>query len=116
MIITKEVETMTLNEAVAQLKDLRMNKETFLENKYQNEGVDKNSPELQNNPFVKDMQAIDKVLEILGLYALHNKELKEMLNAAVNEMYKGKNCNPDKYIRRYGDEAKKLIKINLETI
>ena len=107
---------MTLNEAVAQLKDLRRNKETFLENKYENEGIDKNSPELQNNPFIKDMQAIDKVLEILGLYALHNKELKEMLKAAVNEMYKGKNCNTDKYIRRYGDEAKKLIKINLETI
>ena len=107
---------MTLNEAVAQLKDLRRNKETFLENKYENEGIDKNSPELQNNPFVKDMQAIDKVLEILGLYALHNKELKEMLKAAVNEMYKGNNCKPDKYIRRYGDEAKKLIKINLETI
>ena len=107
---------MTLNEAVAQLKDLRRNKETFLENKYENEGIDKNSPELQNNPFVKDMQAIDKLLEILGLSALHNKELKEMLKAAVNEMYKGKNCNPDKYIRRYGDEAKKLIKINLETI
>lgn len=106
---------MTLNEAIAQLKDLRRNQESFLDSKY-NEELDKNNPELQNNPFVLDMKAIDKVLEILGLYAVHNKELKEMLNAAVNEMYKGKNCNPDKYIRRYGDEAKKLIKINLETI
>lgn len=107
---------MTLNEAIAQLKDLRRNKESFLENKYENEGIDKDNPELQNNPFVLDMKAIDKVLEILGLYAVHNKELKEMLNAAVNEMIKGKNCNPDKYIRKYGDEAKKLIKINLESI
>ena len=106
---------MTLNEAIAQLKDLRRNQESFLDSKY-NEELDKDSPELQNNPFVLDMKAIDKVLEILGLYAVHNKELKEMLNAAVNEMIKGKNCNPDKYIRKYGDEAKKLIKINLESI
>ena len=107
---------MTLNEAVAQLKYLRRNKESFLENKYENEGIDKDSPELQNNPFVLDMKAIDKVLDTLGLYALHNRELKEMLNAAVNEMYKGRNCNPDKYISKYGDEAKKLIKTDLETI
>lgn len=106
---------MTLNEAIAQLKDLRRNQESFLDSKY-NEELDKDNPELQNNPFVLDMKAIDKVLEILGLYAVHNKELKEMLNAAVNEMIKGKNCNPDKYIRKYGDEAKKLIKINLESI
>lgn len=106
---------MTLNEAIAQLKDLRQNQESFLDSKY-NEELDKDNPELQNNPFVLDMKAIDKVLEILGLYAVHNKELKEMLNAAVNEMIKGKNCNPDKYIRKYGDEAKKLIKINLESI
>lgn len=106
---------MTLNEAIAQLKDLRRNQESFLDSKY-NEELDKDSPELQNNPFVLDMKAIDKVLEILGLYAVHNKEMKEMLNAAVNEMIKGKNCNPDKYIRKYGDEAKKLIKINLESI
>ena len=106
---------MTLNEAVAQLKDLRRNQESFLDGKY-NEGLDKDNPELQNNPFVLDMKAIDKVLDTLGLYALHNKELKEMLNAAVNEMYKGKNCNPDKYISKYGDEAKKLIKTDLETI
>lgn len=106
---------MTLNEAIAQLKDLRRNQESFLDSKY-NEELDKDSSELQNNPFVLDMKAIDKVLEMLGLYALHNKELKEMLNAAVNEMIKGKNCNPDKYIRKYGDEAKKLIKINLESI
>lgn len=106
---------MTLNEAITQLKDLRRNQESFLDSKY-NEELDKDSPELQNNPFILDMKAIDKVLEILGLYAVHNKELKEMLNAAVNEMIKGKNCNPDKYIRKYGDEAKKLIKINLESI
>lgn len=106
---------MTLNEAVAQLKDLRRNQESFLDCKY-NEGLDKDNPELQNNPFVLDMKAIDKVLDTLGLYALHNRELKEMLNAAVNEMYKGRNCNPDKYIRKYGDEAKKLIKTDLETI
>ena len=106
---------MTLNEAIAQLKDLRRNQESFLDSIY-NEELDKDSSELQNNPFVLDMKAIDKVLEMLGLYALHNKELKEMLNAAVNEMIKGKNCNPDKYIRKYGDEAKKLIKINLESI
>lgn len=107
---------MTLNEAIAQLKDLRRNKESFLENLCENEGIDKDNPELQNNPFVLDMKAIDKVLEMLGLYALHNKELKEMLKAAVNEMYKGENCNPDKYIRKYGDEAKTLIKTDLETI
>lgn len=106
---------MTLNEAIAQLKDLRRNQESFLDSKY-NEELDKDSPELQNNPFVLDMKAIDKVLEMLGLYALHNKELKEMLKAAVNEMYKGENCNPDKYIRKYGDEAKTLIKTDLETI
>ena len=106
---------MTLSEAITQLKDLRRNQESFLDGKY-NEGLDKDNPELQNNPFVLDMKAIDKVLDTLGLYALHNKELKEMLNAAVNEMYKGKNCNPDKYIKKYGDEAKKLIKINLESI
>ena len=106
---------MTLNEAIAQLKDLRRNQESFLDGKY-NEGLDKDNPELQNNPFILDMKAIDKVLDTLGLYALHNKELKEMLNAAVNEMYKGRNCNPDKYIRKYGDEAKKLIKTDLETI
>ena len=106
---------MTLSEAITQLKDLRRNQESFLDGKY-NEGLDKDNPELQNNPFVLDMKAIDKVLDTLGLYALHNKELKEMLNAAVNEMYKGRNCNPDKYIKKYGDEAKKLIKINLESI
>ena len=106
---------MTLSEAIAQLKDLRRNQESFLDGKY-NEGLDKDNPELQNNPFVLDMKAIDKVLDTLGLYALHNKELKEMLNAAVNEMYKGRNCNPDKYISKYGDEAKKLIKTDLETI
>ena len=106
---------MTLSEAITQLKDLRRNQESFLDGKY-NEGLDKDSSELQNNPFVLDMKAIDKVLDTLGLYALHNKELKEMLNAAVNEMYKGRNCNPDKYIRKYGDEAKKLIKTDLETI
>lgn len=106
---------MTLNEAILQLKDLRRNQESFLDGKY-NEGLDKDNPELQNNPFVLDMKAIDKVLETLGLYALHNKELKEMLNAAVNEMNKGRNCNPDKYIKKYGDEAKKLIKTNLDSI
>ena len=106
---------MKLNEAIAQLKDLRRNQESFLDSKY-NEELDKDSPELQNNPFVLDMKAIDKVLEMLGLYALHNKELKEMLKAAVNEMYKGKNCNPDKYIKKYGDEARKLIKIDLESV
>ena len=106
---------MNLNEAITQLKDLRRNQESFLDSKY-NEELDKDSPELQNNPFVLDMKAIDKVLEMLGLYALHNKELKEMLKAAVNEMYKGKNCNPDKYIKKYGDEARKLIKIDLESV
>ena len=105
---------MTLNEAIAQLKDLRQNKENFLKNKYTKEQIE--NAELNNNPFFKDMQAIDKILEILGLYALHNKELKEMLNAAVNEMIKGRNCNPDKYLRKYGDEAKKLIKTNLDSI
>ena len=45
---------MTLNEAVAQLKDLRRNQESFLDCKY-NEGLDKDNPELQNNPFVLDM-------------------------------------------------------------
>lgn len=106
---------MNLNEAITQLKDLRRNQESFLDSKY-NEELDKDSPELQNNPFVLDMKAIDKVLEMLGLYALHNKELKEMLKAAVNEMYKGRNCNPDKYIKKYGDEARKLIKIDLESV
>lgn len=105
---------MTLNEAIAQLKDLRQNKENFLKNKYTKEQIE--NAELNNNPFFKDMQAIDKILEILGLYALHNKELKEMLNAAVNEMIKGRNCNPDKYLRKYGDEAKKLIKTNFDSI
>lgn len=105
---------MTLNEAIEQLKDLRQNKENFLKNKYTKEQIE--NAELNNNPFFKDMQAIDKILEILGLYALHNKELKEMLNAAVNEMIKGRNCNPDKYLRKYGDEAKKLIKTNLDSI
>lgn len=105
---------MTLNEAIAQLKDLRQNKENFLKNKYTKEQIE--TAELNNNPFFKDMQAIDKILEILGLYALHNKEMKEMLNAAVNEMIKGRNCNPDKYLRKYGDEAKKLIKTNLDSI
>ncbi len=105
---------MTLNEAIAQLKDLRQNKENFLKNKYTKEQIE--NAELNNNPFFKDMQAIDKILEILGLYALHNKELKEMLNAAVNEMIKGRNCNPDKYLRKYGDEAKKLIKTNFDNI
>lgn len=105
---------MTLNEAIAQLKDLRQNKENFLKNKYTKEQIE--NAEQNNNPFFKDMQAIDKILEILGLYALHNKELKEMLNAAVNEMIKGRNCNPDKYLRKYGDEAKKLIKTNLDSI
>ena len=105
---------MTLNDAIAQLKDLRQNKENFLKNKYTKEQIE--AAELHNNPFFKDMQAIDKILEILGLYALHNKELKEMLNAAVNEMIKGKNCNPDKYLQKYGDEAKKLIKTNLDSI
>ncbi len=106
---------MNLNEAITQLKDLRRNQESFLDSKY-NEELNKDSPELQNNPFVLDMKAIDKVLEMLGLYALHNKELKEMLKAAVNEMYKGRNCNPDKYINKYGDEARKLIKIDLESV
>lgn len=105
---------MTLNEAIEQLKDLRQNKEIFLNNKYTKEQIE--NAELNNNPFFKDMQAIDKILEILGLYALHNKEMKEMLNAAVNEMIKGRNCNPDKYLRKYGDEAKKLIKTNLDSI
>jgi Tfp pilus assembly protein PilO len=105
---------MTLNEAIEQLKDLRQNKENFLKNKYTKEQIE--NAELNNNPFFKDMQAIDKILEILGLYALHNKEMKEMLNAAVNEMIKGRNCNPDKYLRKYGDEAKKLIKTNLDSI
>lgn len=105
---------MTLNEAIAQLKDLRQNKENFIKNKYTKEQIE--NAELNNNPFFKDMQAIDKILEILGLYALHNKELKEMLNAAVNEMIKGRNCNPDKYLRKFGDEAKKLIKTNFDSI
>ena len=105
---------MTLNEAITQLKDLKQNKQAYLEKKSAENN--ENQLEFLFETINKDIGAIDKALEALELYALHNKELKEMLNAAVNEMIKGRNCNPDKYLRRYGDEAKKLIKINLETI
>lgn len=47
---------MTLDECIKQLKDLRRNQESFINTK---EEID------ENNPFVKDMQAIDKALEVL---------------------------------------------------
>lgn len=51
---------MTLDECIKQLKDLRRNQESFINNiKGQ---VD------ENNPFVKDMQAINKALEVLEAF------------------------------------------------
>ena len=50
---------MTLDECIKQLKDLRRNQESFI-NKI--EKVD------ENNPFVKDMQAINKALEVLEAF------------------------------------------------
>ena len=47
---------MTLDECIKQLKDLKRNQESFINTK---EEID------ENNPFVKDMQAIDKALEVL---------------------------------------------------
>lgn len=47
---------MTLDECIKQLKDLKRNQESFINTK---ENID------ENNPFVKDMQAIDKALEVL---------------------------------------------------
>lgn len=47
---------MTLDECITQLKDLKRNQESFI-NRI---GIVDN-----NNPFVKDMQAIDKALEVL---------------------------------------------------
>ena len=72
---------MTLKEAVEQLKDLRRNQESFLDGKY-NEGLDKGDPELQNNPFVRDMQAIDKALEIID----DIKQYKRLLLASIIDM------------------------------
>ena len=106
---------MTLNEAIAQMKDLRKNQESFLDGKY-NVELDKDKDEFKDNPFVLDMIAIDKVLEMLGVYALHNQELKKMLKAAVNEMQKGNKCNPKGFLFRYGEEAQQLIRIDLNKI
>lgn len=50
---------MTLDECIKQLKDLRRNQESFINTKEQ---VD------ENNPFVKDMQAINKALEVLEAF------------------------------------------------
>ena len=50
---------MTLDECIKQLKDLRRNQESFINTK---EKVD------ENNPFVKDMQAINKALEVLEAF------------------------------------------------
>lgn len=47
---------MTLDECIKQLKDLKRNQESFINTK---EEID------ENNPFVKDMQAINKALEVL---------------------------------------------------
>lgn len=50
---------MTLDECIKQLKDLRRNQESFINTI---EHVD------ENNPFVKDMQAINKALEVLEAF------------------------------------------------
>lgn len=50
---------MTLDECIKQLKDLKRNQESFITTK---EEID------ENNPFVKDMQAIDKALEVLETF------------------------------------------------
>lgn len=50
---------MTLDECIKQLKDLRRNQESFIN---RIEQVD------ENNPFVKDMQAINKALEVLEAF------------------------------------------------
>lgn len=50
---------MTLDECIKQLKDLRRNQQSFINTKEQ---VD------ENNPFVKDMQAINKALEVLEAF------------------------------------------------
>ena len=86
---------MTLNEAIMQLKDLKQNKQAYLEKKSAENSDNENQLEILFDMINKDIGAIDKALESLELYALHNKELKEMLNAAVNEMIKGRISNKE---------------------
>ena len=63
---------MELSKAIEQLKDLKLNQESF---------VDKRDREIDpDNPFIKDMEAIDTALDILeNLKTLSVEELHKKL-------------------------------------
>lgn len=59
---------MTLFEAIEQLKDLKINQESFIDGK---------DPD-PDNPFVKDMAAIDRVLKCLNDLEAIKKDIKTL--------------------------------------
>ena len=80
---------MTLFEAKEQLKDLRKNQESFLDSKDPDE----------DNPFLKDIQAIDTILEaVAGMQDLL-KEIKPILRWAFFANYEHTNKANELYER-----------------
>ena len=75
---------MTLEKCIEQLKDLRIDRESFLDGKY-NPELDKGRPEFEDNPFVEDIEAIDTALAAIEKL----KKAKELLNAALCELNNG---------------------------
>lgn len=77
---------MKLEKCIAQLQDLRQDRESFLDGKY-NPVLDKGRPEFADNPFVADIEAIDTAL------------------AAIEELQKAKSLIKTVYddIKRYAD-------------
>ena len=81
---------MTLEKCIEQLKDLRSDRESFLDGKY-NPELDKGKPEFEDNPFVEDIEAIDTALA-----AIENlKEAKRLLKAALKDMNVNNICDDE---------------------
>lgn len=70
---------MKLDKCVAQLQDLRLDRESFLDGKY-NPVLDKGRPEFADNPFVADIEAIDTALAAID----DLKEARKLLRYAVD--------------------------------